>query len=219
MPLDFTPLFCGREPGAAWSLAELGGTFAMWIGMILAMMGPIVLPWAVAFARQDSRHGHGAPMRLALFLVGYLGVWTGSGVAATLLQWWLASSGTLSSARLFEHPRVAGFALVLVGLYQWTPLKGACVKHCQSPVTYLLTHWREGAWGAVSMGGRHGLHCIGCCWPLMTLMAATGAMSLPWMVAVGGFALTEMSAPRLRSLSRLVGAGLIGVGVLFPLLA
>lgn len=220
MPFDRALLFCGHPPGAAWSVAEFGGSFAMWLGMIVAMMAPTVLPWVVALARQDgARNGAGRPMRLALFLLGYLAVWSGFGLLATLLQWGLAAGGILSAAQLIEHRGAAGVAFVLVGLYQWTPLKGACLRHCQSPVTFLLARWRDGAWGAVSMGGQHGLHCIGCCWPLMTLMLLTGAMSLVWMAGVGAFVLMEMYVPRLRGLSRLAGAALVGMGVLFPLLA
>lgn len=220
MPFDTALMFCGHRPGAAWSAIELGGTFAMWFGMTLAMMGPIVLPWAAALARQDgARLGHARPGRLALFLAGYLGVWAGFGLLATLLQWGLATGGILSAARLLDHPTAAGAAFVMVGLYQWSPLKEACLRHCQSPVTFLLTHWREGAWGAAWMGGRHGLHCVGCCWPLMALMLLTGAMSLPWMVGVGGFVLLEMYLPGRRNLSRLAGAILVGLGLLIPLLA
>jgi predicted metal-binding membrane protein len=220
MPFDPTSLICGRPPGAAWSWAELSATFAMWLGMMVAMMGPLVLPWLVAFTRADGRDEARARwMRIGLFVAGYMGVWAASGLVATLLQQALAERGLLSAQRAFEHPWVSSAALILVGLYQWTPLKDACLKHCQSPATFFMTHWRDGFWGAVRMGGEHGLHCLGCCWPLMVLMFVTGAMSLVWMIGVGAFVLAEMYVPRLHGLTRIAGIGLLGLGLSLPLLA
>lgn len=220
MAFDPTLLICGRPPGAPWSLAELSATFAMWLGMMVAMMGPLVLPWLVAFTRADSdRDARPRSVLIGLFVLGYMGVWAASGLVATLLQQALAERGLLSVQRAFEHPWVASAALILVGLYQWTPLKDACLKHCQSPATFFMTHWREGSWGAVRMGGEHGLHCLGCCWPLMVLMFVTGAMSLLWMLGVGVFVLVEMYVPRLRGLTRVAGLLLLGLGVSLPLLA
>ncbi|MFZ1895410.1 MAG: DUF2182 domain-containing protein, partial [Rhodoplanes sp.] len=88
MPVDMSLFFCGRPPGAAWSLAELGATFAMWLGMMVGMMGPLVLPWLVGFARADG-DGRGIDrwMRIGLFLLGYMAAWAGSGLVATLV--WL----------------------------------------------------------------------------------------------------------------------------------
>jgi predicted metal-binding membrane protein len=219
MPLDTTLFFCGRPPGAAWSFAELSATFAMWLGMMVAMMGPLVLPWLVGFARAD---GDGRVidrwMRIGLFLTGYMAAWAGSGLVATLLQQALAEQGWLSVQRAFDYPWAASAALILVGLYQWTPLKDACLKHCQSPATFFLTHWRDGAWGAVRMGGEHGLHCIGCCGPLMVLMFVAGVMSLVWMIGVACFVLIEMYVPRLRGLTRLAGIAFLVLGVSIPLL-
>lgn len=220
MPLDPTLFVCGRPPGAAWSLGELSATFAMWLGMMAGMMGPVVLPWMVAFARADGDGlGVGRWKRIGFFLLGYMLVWAGSGVVATLLQQAIAEQGILSVQRAFEYPWAASIALILVGLYQWTPLKEVCLKHCQSPATFFLSHWRDGPWGAVQMGGQHGLHCLGCCWPLMVFMFMTGAMSLPWMIGVGCFVLAEMYVPRLRGLTRLAGIALLGLGLSFPLLA
>ena len=220
MPVDTTLFFCGRPPGVAWSFAELSATFAMWLGMMVGMMGPLVLPWMAAFARADGNSFViNRRMRIGLFLLGYMLVWAGSGLVATLLQQVLAEEGMLSVQHAFDHPWVASTALILVGLYQWTPLKDACLRLCQSPATFFLTHWRDGGWGAVRMGGEHGLHCLGCCWPLMVLMFVTGAMSLLWMIGVGCFVLVEMYVPRLRGLTRLAGTALLGLGVSIPLLA
>ncbi len=200
---------CGRPAGAAWSAAELAATFGMWMVMLGAMMGPVVLPWLLAIRRQGGR--------TAFFLMGYAAVWSAFGLAATALQWGLARGGILVAGRFLAHPLAAGAALALVGLYQWTPLKQACLTHCASPASFLLTRWRDGWRGAVVMGAEHGLYCVGCCWLLMALMLVAGAMSLPWMVAVGLLVLAEMYVAHLAWLTRAVGALLVLGGGLLPL--
>ena len=202
---------CGRPAGAVWSAAELAATFGMWQAMLVAMMGPVVLPWLLAIRRHGGRTG--------FFLLGYAAVWSAFGLAATGLQWALARGGILAADRFVAHPLAAGAALVLVGLYQWTPLKDACLTHCASPAVFLLTRWRDGWRGAVAMGAEHGLYCVGCCWLLMTLMLVAGAMSLPWMAAVGLLVLAEMYVARLRWLTRAAGALLVLGGVVLPLVS
>jgi predicted metal-binding membrane protein len=205
--------YCGHAPGAAWDWDEAVAQFAMWQVMIAAMMAPVVAPWLLALARR-----HQGVASLPGFLAGYSLVWAASGIAATALQWTLSVGGLLSAGQFLDHPWVAGACLVAVGAYQWTPVKDACIRHCQSPMSFMLAHWRDGTRGAVWMGARHGIHCVGCCWPLMTLMLLAGAMSPIWMAAVAAFALAEMYVPRLRPLPRLAGTGLAALGALLPIL-
>jgi predicted metal-binding membrane protein len=206
-------LVCGSPP--RWGAAEFGATMTMWLAMMLAMMGPVVLPWVAVFDRHARSSGEPGRFsgRTGFFLAGYLMVWSGFGLVATLLQWWLATSRTLAPALLLQDRLVAGAALVAVGLYQWTPLKRACLKHCQSPVAFFLSQWREGGWGALVMGGHHGLYCVGCCWLVMAAMAAVGAMSLAWMVGISLYVLVEMYVPGLRWLPRVAGAASMAAGV------
>jgi predicted metal-binding membrane protein len=103
--------------------------------------------------------------------------------------------------------------LIAVGVYQWTPLKDACLRHCRSPANFLFRHWRKGALGAVSMGTQHGLFCLGCCWMLMALLFVGGLMNLAWIGAIAALVLLEKTIPRGGQMSRVVGALLVAWGV------
>jgi predicted metal-binding membrane protein len=190
----------------AWSAADFGVTFALWAVMMAAMMLPTVAPAALVFSSiHRQRHDPRAAYALtALFALGYLAVWMGFGAAATLAQWGLRPYGGLS---------VSGIILMAAGIFQWTPLKHACLAHCRSPQGFFMTEWREGAAGAFRMGGQHGLYCLGCCWLLMALLLASGAMNLLWMAALTAFILAEKIIPAGRWLSRLVGFFLIAGGL------
>ncbi|MCW2241390.1 DUF2182 domain-containing protein [Azospirillum canadense] len=195
------------------------GTLSMWMVMMVAMMVPVVFPWVAALARLGHGPPSGArrpvirrPVMAAAFLAGYFAAWLGFSTGATVLQWCLSVTGALSS-HMMENGLVRGAAFVLLGAYQWSPLKNSCLTHCESPFTFFLSRWRDGAWGALLMGAHHGLYCIGCCWLLMLGMIAIGAMSFAWMVGVTLFILLEMYVAELRWVSRAAGAVLIVAGL------
>ncbi len=93
------------------------------------------------------------------------------------------------------------------------PLKNACLSRCQSPFGFILSEWREGPAGAIVMGLRHGMFCLGCCWVLMTLLFVAGVMNLAWVAAIAAFVLLEKVVPLGRIVSSLAGAGLIAWGI------
>ena len=99
----------------------------------------------------------------AVFAAGYVGAWTAFSLGATLLQWGLHGMGRLSPMMATTGTALGGSALIATGMYQWTPLKGACLQHCQSPLQFISQHWRPGPTGALRMGWEHGLYCLGCC--------------------------------------------------------
>ena len=105
----------------------------------------------------------------AAFVAGYLAIWAGFSVLAALAQYALHAAALLSPDAMRVTPPIAGALLIAAGCWQWTPMKRACLAHCRSPLQFLTTAWREGIGGAFSMGARHGLWCLGCCWLLMTL--------------------------------------------------
>lgn len=182
-------------------------TLAMWLVMLVAMMVPVMLPWVRAFARMER--GVAAPF----FAAGYAAVWLLFAMLATALQWGLSATGVLTPSLLTGNTVVRGVALVLVGAYQWSPLKDSCLTHCESPATFFLARWRDGRRGAFAMGAQHGLYCVGCCWPLMLFMVGIGAMSVTWMAGVTLYTLSEMYVPELRRLSRAAGGALILAGL------
>ena len=104
---------------------------------------------------------------------------------------------------------LASTILIAAGVYQWTPLKDTCFRHCRSPTEFLVRHWRRGSLGAVRTGVRHGLFCLGCCWMLMALLFVGGLMNVAWVGAIALFVLLEKTGPCGDRMSRLTGVLLV----------
>ena len=199
-----------------WSWVEVGALVVMWAVMMVAMMTPAAAPMLLMFATVHRRRAaEGRPaVPTAIFLLGYLAVWTIYSVAAALVQAGLHTAALLSPAMAATSPLLAGGLLVAAGVFQWTPLKRACLAACRSPLAFLMTGWREGCGGAFAMGLRHGLYCLGCCWALMALLFVAGVMNLLWVAVIAVGVLVEKVAPRGDLVGRLAGAVLVAVGVL-----
>ncbi|MGE0866697.1 MAG: DUF2182 domain-containing protein [Vicinamibacterales bacterium] len=169
---------------------------AMWLGMMAVMMGPTVWPWILAFDRVGGS-GAGRAARTAasaVFAGGYLAAWLIYAVAAAGLQMTLARAGTFDAAGSLA-PAAGALVLAAAGLYQFAPLKHACLMHCRNPLSFFLARWHGGAGGSFRMGFGHGLFCVGCCWALMATSLAVGVMSLWWMAVVTAVAFAEQVAP------------------------
>jgi predicted metal-binding membrane protein len=150
----------------------------------------------------------------AVFLAGYLTVWTAYSAAATLLQGALLEAALVSPMMVSTSPALGGGLLLAAGAFQWTPLKRACLNHCRSPLSVIMTQWREGTKGAFVMGLRHGSYCAGCCWILMALLFVAGVMNLLWVAAIAVFVLVEKAAPQGVWIGRAAGAAMFAAGVL-----
>ena len=201
-------------PGAAWGAAELAGLFFMWAVMMTAMMLPPATPVFLLFLSVMRRRHGAAPAALTgAFVGGYLAIWAGFSVLATLAQVALHAAALLSPGALRVTPPIAGALLIAAGVWQWTPMKRACLAHCRSPFQFLTTAWREGLGGAFSMGARHGLWCLGCCWLLMTLLLVAGVMNVLWVAALSALVLLEKVAPQGMRLGRAWGVLLVAAGV------
>ena len=198
-----------------WSVADVGGLVVMWIVMMIAMMLPSVAPVILLFANVSRRRRlQGMPAApVAVFILGYLLAWTGYAVLAAVTQSYLHSVALLSPAMASSSSLLGGGLLMLAGVYQWLPLKGACLSHCRSPLGFFATEWREGRFGALLMGLRHGTYCVGCCWAVMALLFVTGVMNLLWVVVIAGFVLAEKVMPNGRLLGRITGVLLAGWGL------
>jgi len=206
---------------AGMSMDSAGGvvgvllTFAMWSVMMVGMMGPSAAPILLVFATsQARRRPRGVPTLTLLFGVGYLTIWLGFSVGATLAHWALNQAMLLSSTMAVASRRVDGALCIGAGVYQLTPLKYGCLQHCQSPVGFLMSHWREGPRGAFQMGARHGVYCLGCCWALMALLFAVGVMNLIGVALLTVFILAERVGRGGTIISRVGGVAMIGVGLL-----
>jgi predicted metal-binding membrane protein len=153
-------------------------------------------------------------VRGGFFTLGYLVAWTAFAVVAATVQWVLHGAALLSPAMTSASPLLGGMLLIAAGVYQWLPLKAACLTHCRSPLDFFAAEWREGEAGALAMGFRHGLHCVGCCWLLMGLLFVAGVMNLLWIAAIAGFVLVEKVLPGGRIVGRVAGAVLVVWGLL-----
>ncbi len=202
-------------PAGPWTIGEMAGLAIMWIVMMIAMMIPSVAPVILLFGsvsrRRRAQGVLAAPV--SVFTLGYLLAWTGYAVLAALVQSALHAAALLSPSMASASPLLGGGLLVLAGLYQWLPVKGACLSHCRSPIGFFSSEWREGVSGALLMGFRHGSFCVGCCWALMTLLFVAGVMNLVWVVAIAGFVLIEKVVPNGARLGRITGILLAGWGL------
>jgi len=193
--------------------------FAMWTVMMVAMMLPSTLPFVFAFSGEQRRHEaqKGTIVPTVFFVAGYAAVWVMFSAACAALQQFLHARALLSERMASTSFVLSACLLMAVGVYQWTPMKNACLHHCRTPFAFLLGQWREGRSGAVRMGVEHGLICVGCCWMLMLLPFAAGVMDLRWMAGITMLLMLEKAAPGGEWVSRIAGAVLTtaGTGVLW----
>jgi predicted metal-binding membrane protein len=194
--------------------ADVFFTFAMWVVMMVGMMAGAAAPMLLLFAGAQAGLGsQRTPMALPLFGLGYLTVWVGFSACAALAQEALHRAAMLSPAMAAASPRLSGAILIAAGAYQLTPFKGACLTRCRSPLGFLMTGWRDGAFGAFRMGLAHGTYCLGCCWALMGVLFAVGVMNLLWVAALTVLVLIEKVGPWGHTVARVAGAAIIVFGI------
>ena len=197
-----------------WSARDVLFTFAMWSFMMAAMMAPAATPMLQLIAGTQAQRAHRAISPIVLsFGLGYATVWIGFSAFAAIAQWLLHQATLLSATDALSSPWLAGGILIGAGVYQLTPLKSGCLRHCQSPLGFIMSHWRDGAGGAYHMGLQHGFYCLGCCWALMAVLFVVGVMNLAWIAVLTVFVFVEKLGPGGGGLARAGGALLIIWGV------
>jgi predicted metal-binding membrane protein len=185
----------------------------MWFGMMAAMMAPTVWPWVRAYHRFAGAQRGAEVAAATQFASGYLLAWLVYAMGAALLQRALQQTAFMAPSGEVAVPHAAGVILLVAGIYQFAPLKRACLTHCRTPLAYFLTRWIDGPIGALRMGVHHGLFCVGCCWALMATAFAVGAMNLWWMTALGVVALLEQTTPKGEPLRRTLGGAFLVAGI------
>jgi len=198
-----------------WTPAYAAVVLAMWAVMMAAMMLPSAAPMILLYGTiANRRELRGDPaVGAGVFGLGYIVVWTAFSLAAVALQFGLDHAQLLSPMMSVTSRSVAGSVLIAAGIYQWTPLKQACLRRCRSPLEFLMTEWREGPVGALKMGLRHGTYCLGCCWMLMLLLFVGGIMNIAWIATVAAFVLIEKVSPGGHWIGRVTGVALAVWGV------
>jgi predicted metal-binding membrane protein len=198
----------GMGMAMAPTLADGLAYVAAWAVMMAAMMLPSALPMIALYAATQRRteRAIARAAAIAAFALVYLLLWAGTGVPI-----YLASVALMAiSPRTLAY--VTAAVLVAAGIYQASPLKSVCLRHCRSPLGFLLGRWRAGWRGGVAMGGEHALYCLGCCWALMVVLVVAGAMGLPWVLAIAALVAAEKLLPPGEWIARLTGVALVVLG-------
>jgi predicted metal-binding membrane protein len=207
----------GMESMPGMDLGSLGFYVTVWVVMMAAMMFPSVAPTVMIYDRLRAGHrgrGRGAGAEAtALFVAGYLSVWTAAGFAAYGLIEAVAALDPSFLAWDDAGRFVAGGVIVAAAVYQLTPLKEACLVKCRGPLMFLAERWKHGRAGALELGARHGAWCLGCCWALMAALFAVGVMSLGWMALIASFIAGEKLLPWPRAARRAVALLLLVLGL------
>jgi predicted metal-binding membrane protein len=202
---------------APWQPIEFAFVFAMWAVMMIGMMTPSAAPLILIYARVGRQAAaQQQPFAASAWLaLGYLLAWLGFSFIATLAQWAIEQTGWLTPTMESASGMFGGLTLIATGLYQWTPVKDACLRQCQVPLQFIQRHggFCGEALGSLGLGARHGIYCIGCCWALMALLFVGGVMNVLWIAAIMILILTEKLIPAGRLISRLSGTGFVAAGM------
>jgi predicted metal-binding membrane protein len=210
MPMSDMP-----KASMAWTTGHAVMMFFMWWVMMVAMMLPGASPMILLFAtvnRGRLNDAAGPHLPTVAFTTSYLLCWGAFSLAATGLHWAVNHAGLLTPGMFVNNQSISAGILLAAGLYQLTPVKQACLRHCRSPAQYLANHWRPGAWGALRLGMGHGAYCLGCCWVLMLLLFVGGVMNLLWIAGLALYVLLEKAIPAGHWLSRSLGVALMVAG-------
>jgi predicted metal-binding membrane protein len=210
-------------PAAApWSAVEFAFVFVMWAVMMVGMMVPSAAPMILMYARvgRQARLGQGRISGKPLaatgwFAAGYLLAWAGFSLAATLVQWVLDRVALLDARMASANILLGAVVLIAAGIYQWTPIKNACLAQCQTPLQFLMSHggFRTNVLGCLHLGLLHGTYCVGCCWVLMALLFVVGVMNVLWIALLALLVLLEKLTPWGRWVARVAGVVCIAAGV------
>ena len=214
-------MYRGMDGASAWAMTlrwgrvETALLLAMWIVMMVAMMTPAAIPVLLIYGGvvRSSADAPAAPRRVWLLAAGYFTAWGAFSAGATVLQRLLSSIAIVTPMMEVGDRRAAGTLLVLAGAYQLTPAKRSCLRLCRSAAAIVAECWRPGDGGAFSMGVRHGLHCLGCCWALMLLLFVGGVMNLYAIGAITLVVLVEKLGPGETYVSSALGFLLVAAGL------
>ncbi|HKE65173.1 MAG TPA: DUF2182 domain-containing protein [Micromonosporaceae bacterium] len=216
--------------GAAWAVTvalarQMGngpGTMGLalppflglWVLMMAAMMLPSVAPVAVMWTRMISGVSAGGVrvLRMGSFLGGYLLAWAAYGAVAFAA---LVGADRLLAASPTAAKWLGVTIFVAAGIYQLTPWKDWCLRHCRTPFGAIMYYIGfKGRSRDARVGLHHGATCVGCCWGLMVLLVAVGVMNIAAMAALAVVIFAEKLWRYGKPFGRGVGVLLISIGVL-----
>lgn len=198
-----------------WSISMAISMFLMWWLMMIAMMTPSAAPTLLLFhnLKKIGSEGKKALSYTYLFLFGYLIIWAIFSLIACIIHKFFDTSSITDAAMMqLKSVQFSGILLITAGVYQFTPLKNACLERCRTPIDFLSSNNRKGAKGSFIMGAHHGLFCLGCCWALMALLFVGGVMNLFWITGLALYVLIEKIIIKAGWLDKIMGLILIFFG-------
>ncbi len=198
-----------------WSISMAISMFLMWWLMMIAMMTPSAAPTLLLFhnLKKIGSEGKKALSYTYLFLFGYLIIWAIFSLIACIIHKFFDTSSITDAAMMqLKSVQFSGILLITAGVYQFTPLKNACLEKCRTPIDFLSSNNRKGAKGSFIMGAHHGLFCLGCCWALMALLFVGGVMNLFWITGLALYVLIEKIIIKAGWLDKIMGLILIFFG-------
>lgn len=204
----------------------IGVFSASWTAGMAAMMFPAIVPMVLLYSKLltneqsvssvEALESKFSRLKVILFVGMYLVVWALTGVGL-LLAWSVPMNSVVMSSTANNIGMIFGSILIISGIYQFTPLKNKCIGYCESPLSFFMRRWSNGILGSLKMGTFHGLYCLGCCWPYFLIMVALGWMNITWMALFAAIIFGEKMWSRGVWVARVVGIGLIAVGILSSL--
>ena len=199
-----------------WSFSMAISMFLMWWLMMIAMMTPSAAPTLLLFhnLKRIGSERNRALYYTYFFLSGYLIVWAVFSLIACIIHKFFDNSSITDIGMMqIKSIQFSGILLIAAGIYQFTPLKNACLEKCRTPIDFLSSNNRKGAKGSFIMGAHHGLFCLGCCWALMALLFVGGVMNLFWITGLALYVLIEKIIIKARWLDKIMGLILIVFGI------
>lgn len=201
-----------------WPAEYFALVFSMWWVMMVAMMLPSAAPMILLYARAAASVDAGPRPATGSFLAGYLVAWSAFSLGATGLQFLMERVDLLTPMLMASQSRwLSGAVLVSAGIYQLSPVKDVCLRHCRNPAQFLASHYRAGSMGALRMGLAHGAFCVGCCWLLMALLFVGGVMNLAWIALLTLMVAAEKLLPLGRYVAIVSGLVFIAWGAVMLL--
>ena len=206
-------LFPHRLAGGGSMQMSLPAVIVMWWVMMIAMMTPGAVPLILLHRRviryRGASESNAAVLSMGL-LAGYLTAWLAFSIGASWLQMMLQPRGLISAMMLWSKSAVlSALILAAAGIYQFTPLKRACLKQCRAPVNFLTGHWHPGVTGCFLLGAHHGIYCVGCCWLLMLLLFVGGVMNVLWIAVLSLIVFVEKILPGGERVGQVLGVALL----------
>ena len=198
-------------PDASMSWRDGTAFTLQWGLMMAAMMLPSAAPMILLYRTVATRmpRAEGRVLGAAAFAAVYVAAWLLTGLPVYAASVLVARIGAQSQTFAAAQPYLLAALVATAGVYQLSSIKRACARYCEAPLSFLMRRWRGGYINSLRVAVAHASYCIGCCWALMAILVAVGAMSLPWVLAVTVAVLAEKLLPNGQRTARAIGVVLI----------